>query len=712
MEPRLAFARAATFLDFSAGWKWAARVAAVFAALGTLGLFVVLALFVELIIARGRVPALTELRPAARAEYDRQLTALSHENRLDLLQRINAPELASKDVDSEPATMPHTSRDWLWRAQIAEVLKARVNNAASETYRLAVIAGDQPESPPMGLVSLGLRQTGVVQNVIFWFASWNSWTWRVTGSGRNVGYLIGLTLLAVIVAVFRAGMLNLMNYAAATATLDAATRLRRSVYQQSYRQSTLALRPDSADETVEIFSRNVESVHAGLYAQLTSMFYLPFTLVILVLLALGLDVWLALASLMFGAVVILLGGYLAARFRDHARAAGRKAAGQLGQLRESLAAMRLVKSNLMELFNVTRVERQLSEYSNASFHKFRNESLFRPLLVFFATVSAVLALFVAGFAALHGNVGPARLIMLAAVLAAIFPTVTALLEELRTLKKARIAAVPVFLFLDRPSDVGQVVGAEFLTGVGRGIDFVSVCLREPGTGRLMLNDVDMTIKAGQRVAIVGQDDAEKHALVYMLLRFLDPTTGDVRIDDKSVRGLTLESLRAQIGAVMWDSLIFNDTVAHNIGCGEPSVSMPHIIECAKLAHVHQFVQQLPHGYETRIGELGVKLGRSERFRIALARAILKDPSLYIIEEPAHPFDETNKAVIDDSLARVLPGKTVIFLAHRISTIRSCDLVYLIHKGQVEAAGEHRDLLAKSELYKHLHYMEFNEFAKA
>jgi ATP-binding cassette, subfamily B, bacterial len=712
VDPRLAFTRAATFLDFSIGWKWGARVAAVFAAIGTLGLFVVLALFVDLLISRGRVPGFVELRPAARAEYDRQLAAMPSDKRLELLHSVSAPETATKDIDSEPVTMPVANRDWLWRGQVTELLRTRVNASAAETYRLAVVAADQPEPLPVGLLSHGLRQPGVVQNVSFWLASWNPWTWKASNSGRNIGYLFGLMVLAVLFAVFRAGMLNVMNYAAATATLDAATRLRRSVYQQSYRQSTLALRPESADETVDIFARNVEDVHDGLYAQLTSLFYLPFTLVILVLLALSLDVWLALASLMFGAVVILLGGYLAARFRDDARAAGRKAAGQLGQLRESLAAMRLVKSNLMELFNVTRVERQLSEYSSASFRKFRNESLFRPLLVFLATISAVLALFVAGYAALQGTVGPARLIVLAAVLAAIFPTVTVLLQDLRTLKKARTAAVPVFLFLDRPSDVGQVVGAEFLNGISRGIDFHSVCLREPGTGRLMLNDVEMKIKAGQRVAIVGQDDAEKHALVYMLLRFLDPTTGDVRIDDKSVRGLTLESLRSQIGAVMWDSLIFNDTVAHNIGCGEPSVSMPHVIECAKLAHVHQFVQKLPHGYETRIGEFGVKLGRSERFRIALARAILKDPSLYIIEEPAHPFDETNKAVIDDSLARVLPGKTVIFLAHRISTIRSCDLVYLIHKGQVEAAGEHRDLLARSELYKHLHYMEFNEFAKA
>ncbi len=710
MESRSAFGRAATFLDFSAGWKWAARGAAICAAVATLGLFVVLALFVDLLISRGRVAEFGELRPAARAEYDRQAAEMAPEKRAELLRSLQAPEAVFNEIDV--GNVSASSRDWLWRAQVADLLKTRVNESAGETYRLSVAGVERPEPPPIGLLSLAIRQPGVTQRVSCWLASWNSWTWKVGGTGRNVAYLIGLMVIAVLMAVVRSALLNLMNYAAATATLDATTRMRRSVYQQSYRQSTMALRANAADETVEIFARNVEDVHDALYAQLTTLFYLPILLVLLIALALVLDPWLAVASLLFGAVVILLGGYLAARFRDRSKAAARKATGQLGLLRESLASMRLVKSNLMEMFNLARVERQLTEYSAASFRRFRNESLFKPLLVFFATVSAALALFVAGYAALHGSVGAARLIVLAAVLGMIFPTVTALLSDRRTIKKARSAAGPLFQFLDRPSDVGQAMGAEFLTGIGKGIEYLNVCLREIGTGRLLLNDVNMKIKPGQRVAIVGQDDAEKHALIYMLLRFLDPTTGDVRINDKSVRALTLESLRAQIGLVMWDDLIFNDTVAHNIGCGEPSVTVPHIIECAKLAHVHQFVQKLPHGYETPIGEFGVKLGRSERYRVALARAVLKDPSLYVIEEPAHPFDESNKAIIDDSLARILPGKTVLFLAHRISTIRSCDLVYLIHKGQVEAAGEHRDLLARSELYKHLHYMEFNEFAKA
>jgi ATP-binding cassette subfamily B protein len=161
---------------------------------------------------------------------------------------------------------------------------------------------------------------------------------------------------------------------------------------------------------------------------------------------------------------------------------------------------------------------------------------------------------------------------------------------------------------------------------------------------------------------------------------------------------------------MQHNLVFNDTVANNIGCGDPAYTLPKIIEAAKLAHAHQFIQRLPQGYETTIGEMGHPLQAGEQFRIALARAILRDPALLIIEEPSAPLDDNTKALLDDTFARVLPGRTTIFLPHRLSTIRNCDTIFLLYNGRIEAQGEHRELLKESDLYKHLQYLEFNEFA--
>jgi ABC-type multidrug transport system fused ATPase/permease subunit len=175
--------------------------------------------------------------------------------------------------------------------------------------------------------------------------------------------------------------------------------------------------------------------------------------------------------------------------------------------------------------------------------------------------------------------------------------------------------------------------------------------------------------------------------------------------------VTLDSLRAQISIVLMHNLVFHDTVANNIGCGDSAYTLGQIIEAAKIAHAHHFIQKLPKGYETPIGELGHSLSISEQFRVALARAVLRDPALLIVEEPETALDEETKALLDDTWTRVLPGRTVIFLPHRISTIRACDTLFLLHKGRIVASGIHKELLTQNPLYRHLHYLEFNEMVE-
>jgi ATP-binding cassette subfamily B protein len=373
--------------------------------------------------------------------------------------------------------------------------------------------------------------------------------------------------------------------------------------------------------------------------------------------------------------------------------------------------MRLVKVYLMELFNQSRVERQLARYARAQSRRHLGEAIYRPLLIFLGSLAACILLAAAGLLVLRRQLGVANGITLATALVSLYWPFTNWLDHRRLLRRGRQSAVALFEFLDRRGEVGQVVGAEFVPPLSKQLEFDEVSLREPGTERMLLQGVNLSIDAGQRIALVGADELEKHALVYLIPRFLDPTSGEIRIDNHNLRWVTLDSLRAQIALVLQHNLVFNDTVANNIGCGDSSYTLPQIIEAAKIAHVHQFVQKLPHGYETLIGELGHPLGIGEQFLIALARAILRDPALFIIEEPNMPLRDDIKALLDDSLARVLPGRTAIFLPHRITTIRSCDRIYLLHNGRVEATGAHRELLMENELYRHLHYIEFNELAE-
>jgi ATP-binding cassette, subfamily B, bacterial len=544
-------------------------------------------------------------------------------------------------------------------------------------------------------------------------AYWNPWTWQYGNAARPnyLYYLTGLLLLAVLLGALRALLGFVMYYMAARASISAATRLRRAVYHHTFRLGTLAVRALGPSEAVSIFARHIEAVHDALYTGLTTLFAQPVLFGLLLAFALVIHPLLAAAFLLFALLIWLVGSQLAAYYRRQGRAAVHRASEQLALIRESLMMMRLVKVYLMELFNQSRVERQLARYASAQLRRYRGEAIYRPLLVFLGLFAGAVLLYVAGLIVLHGQLNVASAITLAAALVGLYWPLQSWLENRRFLRRGRESAVAVFKFLDRPGEVGQVVGAEFLPPTSRQIEFDNVTLRDPGTGRTLLQDVTLTIKAGQRIGIVGPEDLEKQALVYLIPRFLDPTSGEIRIDDHNLRWVTLDSLRAQIALVMQHSLVFHDTVANNIGCGDPAYTMPQIIEAAKVAHAHQFIQKLPKGYETVVGELGHTLGPSEQFRVALARAILRDPALLIVEEPDTPLDDDTKALLDDTLARVLPGRTAVFLPHRISTIKSCDQIFLLHRGRVEAAGDHRGLLTQNSLYRHLHYLEFSELAE-
>jgi len=728
---RAAFARARRFLNYHPLARWSALIAAVATGILYVGLLIVLGLYADLMVNRGEIPSYANMLERDQLVFLQQidLPPDSEESKARLQQMrqqiadlgLQDPQLIS--LAATPAPERLTPRDQelrkelLWYADLVPFLGDAVGPEAADLLRQRLMEGiktygidtvlkrDQENYGVLSLV-VRTRNSSIQGPLVQTLAAWNPWMWAY-GDGT---YLRGLLLLAIGLAVLRALLMYVNNYAAARATIEAAQRLRRAVYHHTYRLGTLAFRALGPSEAVSVSTRHLEAVHDGLYDWLTVVFREPVKFALVLAFALLVNFWLALAFLLFALLVWLIGGQIAAYFRRQGRIAAHRAADQLALLQESLMLMRLVKVYLMELFNQARVERQLSRYAVAQLRRYRGEAIYQPTFLLLGMLAALALLYLVGLVILSGQVGVTSAIILATALVSLYWPLEGWLEHRRYLRRARESAVVLFKFLDRPGGVGQVVEAEFLPALAKSLEFDNVTLQEPGTGRKLLQGVTFAVPAGQRLALVGPEDTEKHAIVYLIPRFLDPTSGEIRIDRHNLRWVTLDSLRAQIAIVLQHNLMFNDTVANNIGCGDPSFTLPRIIEAAKMAHAHQFVQKLPRGYETPIGELGHPLRIGEQFRIALARAILRDPALMIIEEPQSALDDDTKALLDDTFARVLPGRTVILLPHRLSTIRSCDRVLLVYNGRIEAAGEHRELLAQNELYRHLQYLEFNEFA--
>lgn len=709
---RTAVSRAWDYLNYSPTAKWLAVLCAAASGALYVALVLVLALFANLITTGGRIPAYADLSDVERQNFRHDWQRMKGDDRENVAGDLNLTLLeASRVADAEYHDV--STEELRWKAYVTWVLHERAGAEAADAYRNPrAVAGGDPVRPRLGALNVVLRMRHYATGHILGLAARVCpWMWEPAGNGDpNRPYLTGLLILAALIATIRVLLVIAMNDAASLATLGAVARIRRLIYHHANRLGSLAVSDRGPTEAVGTFTREVENVHDGLYSRLTVAVREPVKFVLLAALALAIHAWLGLAFLCAALLVWLLGRQVATYFRRQGRVGVRRATNQLTLLQESLQMMRLVKGYLMDLFNQARVERQLSEYTKSQVERFRGEAVARPLVIFFGTLAAAGLLFVAGWVVLTGGLSAAGLVTMGVALVSLYFPVDNWMAQRRLVHRAEAAAVGLFEFLDRRPEVGQVVGAEFLNPMSREMQFEDVSLREPGTGRMLLNGASLTIRAGQRVAIVGADDAERHALAALIPRFLDPSSGEIRIDGKNVRWVTLDSLRNQVALVMQQNLIFNDTVANNIGCGDPSYSIPQIIEAAKLVHAHNFIQKLPFGYETPIGQLGHSLSIGQQFRIALARAVLRDPAILIIEEPDAELDEGSREMIDDAYARMLPERTVIFVPHRLSTLKSCDRVFLLHNGKLEAEGEHREMLQENELYRHLYYMEYNMFA--
>lgn len=724
MKPN-AFARARKYLDYYPTAKWLALGAACAAGLLYVALLLVLGLFTDLLVNRGEVPCFANL-PYREQSYF--LTQLQNENLSVPFQKIdealkafgiNDPTLIDLARLQPPAALSMRQQELrkqlLWFVHLTGALDETIGTEAGAAVReriresidqLGVEVALNQNLKNFGILSLFARSRSSNHGMLIPpLARWNYWMW---GNG-NYALLYGLFFVAVVLGAMRGGLLSLNLYAAALASTEAVIRLRRAVYHHSSRLGNLAVRALGPGEAVSVSTRHLEAIFHGFIAWLTVAFREPIKLLLILIFAMAVHFWLALAVFMFALLVWLVGAQIMVIFRREEDVSSRQAAEQLALIQESTMMLRLVKAFLMDSFNQARIERQLAQYSDAQLSRLRGEAIHVPLLSFMGFFAVVVLLMVSGFVVINGQLGVTSGVVIATALASLYWPIVSIRQSREVLRHARDSSKVLFEFLDRSGGVGQKIDAEFLPAMSRLLEFENISLAEPGGNRTLLKNISLTIQAGQRVALIGADELEKQALIYLIPRFFDPSAGEVRIDRKNIRLVTLDSLRAQIAVVLQNSLIFNDTVINNIGCGDRGYTVPQIVEAAKIAHAHQFIQKLPQGYETTIGDMGHVLNPGEKFRIALARAILRDPAFFIIEEPTTLLNEATRNLIDDTYTRILPGRTVVFLPHRLSTIQGCDRVYVLHNGEIKAVGEHRELVERSDLYRYLQYAEMADF---
>jgi subfamily B ATP-binding cassette protein MsbA len=271
------------------------------------------------------------------------------------------------------------------------------------------------------------------------------------------------------------------------------------------------------------------------------------------------------------------------------------------------------------------------------------------------------------------------------------------------------ASSQLFKFMDAEDAVGERAGAKALPRFARNVEFENVSFSYQSEGedsREVLQGINLNVKRGEILAIVGSSGAGKSTLVHLIPRFFDVTAGRIMIDGHDVRDVTLASLRSQVGIVTQETVLFNDTVRNNIAYGQPHVPLKTVEAAARAALAHDFILNLPAGYDTVIGERGVRLSGGERQRLAIARALLKNAPILILDEATSALDSESEALVQPALHNLMSGRTVFVIAHRLSTVRRADRIVVIENGSVADIGAHEELMKRFGTYRRLYELQF------
>jgi subfamily B ATP-binding cassette protein MsbA len=317
-------------------------------------------------------------------------------------------------------------------------------------------------------------------------------------------------------------------------------------------------------------------------------------------------------------------------------------------------------------------------------------------------VSAIV--FYGGYQVINGTSTPGTFFSFLAALLMLYEPVKRINEVNITIQEGVSAGERIFALLDMESEVQDRPDAEILETVERGIAYDGVAFSYEDAS--VLKGVDLRVGIGEAIAVVGESGAGKSTLLDLLPRFYDVTGGAIRVDGKDIRDLTQRSLREKIGIVTQQTILFDDTVRNNIAYGKPEMPLEKVIDAARAAHAHDFISALPEGYDTLIGENGIKLSGGERQRIAIARALLKNPPILVLDEATSNLDTDSEKAVQNALETLMKGRTTLVVAHRLSTIRNVDRIYVLADGRVVEQGSHDELLALNGHFARLYHMQF------
>jgi len=482
--------------------------------------------------------------------------------------------------------------------------------------------------------------------------------------------------------------------------------LRNKLYEQIQKQSLSFFARHSTGLLMSRITNDVQSVQTASSEAVTALVKDSFMLVCLVGVIFYTDWKLALIAM----VVFPLAIYPITLFGRKMRKVTTSTQITMGTLnsllQETISGTRIVKAFGMEQYENKRFaaenERLFKHYIKAV----SVNSITSPLMDFLGGLGIAAVIFYGGYSVLHGNSTPGTFFSFIAALLMLYEPAKRLTNVNNTINQGIAGADRIFNIIDRMPDIEDKPDAAVLPPISKSIHMENVTFCYETTP--VLKNINLTIKAGEVVAFVGMSGGGKTSLVNLIPRFYDVSEGRVLIDGHDVRDVTLQSLRRQIAIVTQQTILFNDTVKNNIAYGDIERTEEDIINAARAANAHDFIAKLPDGYDSNIGELGTKLSGGEKQRISIARALLKNAPILILDEATSSLDTEAEIEVQEALDNLMKGRTTLVIAHRLSTIRNADRIIALVNGKIVEEGNHEALLAKKGEYYRLYNLQFKD----
>ena len=511
-------------------------------------------------------------------------------------------------------------------------------------------------------------------------------------------------LLLAIVTIFVSLLSNLFRYMGAWTVENMRTRtlqrMRNEMFSKVVDMNVGYFSDQRKGDIISKITSDVGVVQFCITNTLQVAFREPFLIIGYTVMMVAISWELALFSVLFLPVVALIIGSIVKRLRHPARTSQQRMGELVSTLDESLSGIKVIKS-----YNATGYVKQkfydLSEdLARLTLSMARRQQLASPMSEFLGISAVGVILVFGGSLVFKDALSPEGFIAFIAMFSQITRPVRTFIDQFSNINQGIAAGERIFSIIDAQSEIQDKPGAIELDGLKDKIEFRDIHFSYDGS-REVIEGISFEIKRGETVALVGPSGGGKSTLSELIPRFYDVKAGDILIDGVSVRDYTQDSLRAHMSVVAQDTVLFNDTIEGNIAMGKAGATHDEIVEAARIANADCFIQEAPEGYQTNIGDRGVKLSGGQRQRLSIARAVLKNPEILILDEATSALDTASEKLVQDALNKLLVGRTSVVIAHRLSTIHNADKIIVVDHGRVAEQGTHTELLAKGGIYAKL-----------